>query len=128
MVVVSGLMMLMGLAIAAVWTRDIVAGDKIDLSAGLWQARDGAGDGTLLWPHWIAEYATAGLLIAGGIGLLANTGWARPIAGVGLGALFYTSVNSLGWALAQRDRYAYAAPMVAGVLVSFIGAVWLLAG
>ena len=69
---------------------------------------------------------TRALLLGGGIGLLLDTGWARVVAALGLGALFYTSTNSLGWALAERDRRSYAAPMSAGILVSVAGAVWLL--
>jgi len=34
------LMVVMGVAIAGVWTRDILAGDKIDLSHGIFAARD----------------------------------------------------------------------------------------
>jgi hypothetical protein len=36
---------------------------------------------------------------------------------VAAGALLYTSVNSLSWALSGRDRTAYAIPMVTGVVV-----------
>lgn len=126
MVVIAWLMILMGLAIAAIWTRDSLAGEKVDRSAGVLPSRD--EDGSLFLPHWIAEYTTAALLVAGGIGLLADTGWARPVTGLGLGALFYTSVNSLGWALAERDRYPYAVPMAVGVAVAVAGAIWLLVG
>jgi hypothetical protein len=117
-------MIVMGLAIAGVWTKDIIAGDKVDLSAGLFRARDG-NEGPLLWPHWIAEYATAAALLAGGMGLLADAAWGRPVAGLALGALFYTSVNSLGWALARSDRLGYAVPMLAGVVVSLVGGAFL---
>ena len=44
------LMIAMGAAIAGVWTRDIVAGDKVDLSNGVFAARD-PDAGTLFWPH-----------------------------------------------------------------------------
>jgi len=125
-VVIAGLLILMGVAIAGVWTRDIIAGEKVDLSRGVFQARDWE-EGPLLWPHWLAEYATALLLISGGIALLADAGWGSPPAALALGALFYSSTNSLGWALADRDRYSYAVPMVIGILVSVVGALWLLA-
>ena len=126
MSVIAWLMILMGVAIATIWTHDIVAGQKIDRSPGLLHARD--EDGSLFWPHWLAEYATAVLLVVGGVGLLADTAWGRTVAGLALGALFYTSVNSLGWAFAEPDRYAYAVPMTAGVVVSVAGAIGLLAG
>jgi hypothetical protein len=120
-------MMVMGVGIAGVWTRDILAGELVDLSEGLFQARDG-DDGSLLWLHWLAEYTTAACLTVGGIGLLSDSAWGGPLAGLALGALFYTSVNSLGWALARRERRAYRAPMIAGVLVSLLGAVYLITG
>ena len=124
---IAVLMMVMGVGIAGVWTRDILAGELVDLSEGLFQARDG-DDGSLLWLHWLAEYTTAACLTVGGIGLLSDSAWGGPLAGFALGALFYTSVNSLGWALARRERRAYSAPMIAGVLVSLLGAVYLITG
>ena len=109
-------MALMGAGIAAVWTRDIIGGTQFDRSASLLRARE--PDGSLLLPHWVAEYATAAALLAGAVGLLADTGWAVPVAAAALGATFYTSVNSLGWVLADPQRRAYAAPMVLGAVGS----------
>ena len=57
-------MVTMGVAIAGIWTRDIVAGDKVDRTRGLLRARD-PDDGSLFWPHWLAEYVTACLLLVG---------------------------------------------------------------
>ena len=124
-VAVAILMIGMGLAIAGVWTRDIIVGDKVDLSPGILRARE-QDSGSLLWPHWVAEYSTAATLIAGGIGLLADSSWARVVAPAALGALLYTSTNSLGWALADRERFVYSAPMIAGVVVGLGGIVYLL--
>lgn len=125
-VVVAVLMLLMGIAIAAIWTRDIVAGEQVDLSDGFFAARDPAG-GTLFWPHWLAEYGTAVLLVAGGTGLLTDVGWAGIVAAVAAGALLYTSTNALGWALAKPERRAYAFPMFAGIVVGLLAFVYLLA-
>lgn len=124
-VVVSG-MVLMGLGIAGIWTRDLMAGEKVDLSSGIFKARD-PEDGSLFWPHWLAEYGTALLLIIGGVGLLAEADWSVAVAGTGLGALLYTSANSLGWSLAKPERKAYAAPMIVGAVVGVVGLVWLIA-
>lgn len=112
---VAVFMILMGVSMAALWTRDIVAGEQVDLSAGFFRARDGA-DGSLLWPHWLAEYGTAAALIAGSVGLLAGTGWAEPVSFLALGGLLYTSTNSLGWAWARPERRPYSVPMLAGLL------------
>ena len=126
-VVVGTSMVLMGLAIAGIWTRDILGGEVVDTSSGFFAAHD-PDAGTLMWPHWVAEYTTAVVLVVGGIGLVADWSVARVLAGLGLGALFYTSVNSLGWALASSDRRSYAAPMLVGVAVSVLGGVALLIG
>ena len=64
--VVSVAMIVMGLAIAGIWTRDLVIAEKVDLSDGPLAARD--VDGSLFWPHWVAEYATAGCLWPGASG------------------------------------------------------------
>lgn len=124
--IVAVLMIVMGAGIAAIWTKDIASGEKVDLSEGFLRAREGE-DGSLLWPHWVAEYATAAALIVGGLGLLTHSEWGPPLAALAVGALFYTSMNSLGWAFARRDRLSYAVPMIAGVAVSLLGAGYLLA-
>ena len=48
------------------------------------------------------------------------------MGGIATGALLYTSVNSLAWSLAERDRRAYASPMLTGVAVGLFMAVHLL--
>ena len=111
--VIAVFMAVMGFGIAGIWTRDIVAAEQLDVTAGRLRARE-PGAGSLLLPHWIAEFGTAGALLAGAIGLLTEAGWGRPLSFVALGALVYTSTNSLGWALAERTRLPYAAPMTFG--------------
>ncbi len=111
-----------GLAIASVWTADIISGKKFDKKHGLLKARD-PESGSLLLPHWIAEYLTAISLIAAGIGMLTSQPWASPLSFLALGALAYTSINSLSWALAEKERRTYAIPMLiclAGVVVSLV--------
>jgi hypothetical protein len=114
-------MIVMGAGIAGIWTRDILAGERVDRSRGVLRARE-SGTGALLWLHWVAEYATAAALFTGGAGLLADAGWAPMVAAAALGALSYTSLNSLGWALATADRRPYAVPMVVGAVVGLTGA------
>ena len=118
-------MVVMGVGVAGIWTLDIVRGDRVDLSRGLLRARDDGG--SLLLPHWVAEYGTAAALVGGAAGLLASAGWAVPLAAAALGATCYTSTNSLGWALAEPARRAYAAPMAVGLIGSVVGLVTLLA-
>lgn len=122
---VAVFMIVMGIAMAAIWTKDTLFNDEIDTSAGLFKARD--TDGTIFWFHWVAEYGTAALLVGGGLGLLLDAGWSPLVALLGLGALLYTSMNSLGWAFARKERYSYAAPMLVGLIGGLVAVVWIVA-
>ncbi len=122
---IAAFMIMMGVGIIVIWTRDIVAGTQFDHSSGRRHARE--GDGSLLLPHWVAEYATGVGLLIGAAGLLADTGGAAVVSAAALGGLWYTSVNSLGWALAKPDRRPYAIPMVLGLVGSTICLFTLLA-
>jgi hypothetical protein len=115
----------MGAGIAVRWTADLIHG-RVDLSHGPLRARE-AGSGELLWPHWLAEYGTAAALVVGGAGLLAGTSRGEPVSLPGLGACAYTSMNSLGWALARADRRPYRAPMLIGAVGAVASGVALLA-
>lgn len=124
--VIAVLMILMGLGIAGVWTRDILVGTRVDVSNGVFVARD-PDSGSLLWPHWLAEYATAVTLVLAAVGLLTNMPWSPTLAAIASGALLYTSINSLGWAFAEADRRAYTGPMILGVVVGLLTCAYLLA-
>ena len=122
-------MLVMGAGIAGIWTIDIVRSPEVDRTHGIVRARD-RSNGLFLVPHWIAEYATALLLVAGGIGLVLGIAagawsWLVPI---GLGALAYTSLNSLGWVLADRSRAAYGIPMAIGLNGAIVSIGLLVAG
>lgn len=114
----------MGAAMAGVWTRDIRSGVGFDAPQGLLRARETDTDDLMMW-HWLAEYGTAGVLVAGAITLLAGAALAVPITLLGLGALIYTSANSLGWALSRSERRSYAIPMLIGLVGGLISAVLL---
>lgn len=122
-------MLVMGAGIAGIWTIDIVGSPEVDRTRGILRARD-RSSGSLLVPHWLAEYATALLLLAGGIGLVSaipNGAWSWFVP-VALGALAYTSLNSLGWVLADRSRAAYGVPMAIGLAGSIASIGLLIAG
>ena len=122
---VAVFMLLMGAGIAGLWTIDILRSPEVDRSSGLLRARD-RSTGSLLVPHWLAEYGTALALALGALGVLANHGSAAWLVPLALGALAYTSLNSLGWVLADRSRTTYAIPMVVGLAGALV-AIWLLA-
>ncbi len=122
-------MLVMGAGIAGIWTVDIVRSPEVDRTRGILRARD-RSTGSLLVPHWVAEYATALLLLGGGIWLVsgAATGAWTWLVPIGLGALAYTSLNSLGWVLADRARAVYAIPMVIGLIGAVTSISLLVAG
>ena len=125
-VAIPALMIAMGMGIGGIWTRDIITGTYADLREGIFTARD-PDSGSLFWPHWLAEYGTAIVLVIAAVGLLADTTWSKTLAGIGAGALLYTSTNSLGWSLARPDRLPYAAPMALGIVIALATSIYLLA-
>jgi len=124
-IMVSLLMIFTGLGITVIWTKDILTSDEIDRSGGLLQCRN-KENGELMMLHWIAEYITAGGLVVCGFGNLFLSFWTGSLSLIFLGALAYTSLNSLSWSLAVRERRAYTFPMIFGLLVSLIGILYFL--
>lgn len=104
-------MAISGAGIATIWIMDIISGDKVDPGNGYLLARE-SGTDSFLFPHWVAEYSTAALLLAGAYGLHNQKPWGRDVSLTALGTMAYTSTNSLGWALGRRERLPYAIPML----------------
>jgi hypothetical protein len=126
--VVGVFLIAMGIGIVGIWTIDILRNPAIDRSHGLLRARDAAG--SVMAPHWIAEYATAVLCLIGGVGLIlswTDAAWSWTVA-LALGSLAYTSLNSLSWVLADRSRLAYGVPMAISLVGALISILLLLSG
>lgn len=72
--------------------------------------------------HIVGEMVTALMLIAGGIGLLLQSGWGVPVFLVAIGMLFYTAIVSPGY-FAQQGQWIwvliFAAIIVMGVISIF---------
>ena len=113
------LFIITGTGIAAIWTKDILTNTDIDISKGFFNARD-KDSGNLFWPHWLAEYATAILLIVAPVLIFLKIDIGAQLLPFAVGALFYTSLNSLGWAFARKERFAYAFPMLFGLTVATV--------
>lgn len=121
-------MLVMGAGMAGLWTVDMTRSPEVDRTRGLLRARD-RSTRSLLAPHWIAEYATAVLLVIGGLVLLLDGSGALALAvPVSLGALAYTSCNSLGWVLADRSRTSYGIPMAVGLVGAAAALALIVAG
>ena len=116
-IAVALFMVVMAFGMAGIWTLDIRAGHGFETTngGGLLTARD-ATSGNRMLPHWLAEYATSLALLLGALALLLAWPAGDAIAAFALGALGYTSLNSLAWVLAAPERRAYALPMVVGLV------------
>ncbi len=117
--ILSFLLLILGLAVILTWLVDINAHREVDLSAGFFHARERSSN-NLFWFHITAEMINGLLLILSGIVLLLQPSWGMPVVSFTLGALFYASLNSLGWVFAQRERYRYAVPILSGLLISML--------
>ncbi len=110
---------IMGAAMAGIWARDIASGVGYDASQGFLHARETDTEDLMIW-HWLAEFGTAGTLMVGALFLIIDAALAEPVMLLGLGALAYTSANSLGWSLARPDRRSYVYPMAIGLVGAVI--------
>lgn len=110
-------MILTGIGMMTIWALDI-AGGKFKEQGHFFHWRNEGGD--RLWLHIVAEYLTAAALIAGGIGLTGGWPWGLNVSLVALGALAYTSINSLSWVFAQKGRLSYGMPIMVSLAGSII--------
>ncbi len=117
--VVPIFMIISGIAMAGIWTADIISG-KFSDQGNFFKWKEGEN---LMWTHILAEYLTSAALITGGIGLYNSNEWAVNVSFVALGSLAYAAINSSGWVLAVKERIAYGIPMwvcLTGSIVSFV--------
>lgn len=117
-VVVGVILILIGFAIIAYWVNFAYRGN---MPQGLWTVENNQ----YIVFHQAAEYLMALLAIVGGIGLLAGRGWGMATSLVALGALLYTSVNSLAFSLKSAPNLTPIFLAVGGtVLLCFVGLHW----
>ncbi len=117
--IASFLLLILGTGILIIWLADINNNPEVDLSQGFFKARE-KDSNNIFWFHIAAELITGVLLISGGMIILLNERELFFLVYFSSGALFYTSLSSLGWALADRKRYPYAIPMLGGLFFSVI--------
>lgn len=119
-------MLMTGCAMMIIWIMEMFSNPGVDLSEGFFRARERESN-NIFWFHIVAELITAVLLVASGILLVMREENSYPIVFFALGALFYSSLNSMGWAFASRERYNYAYPMIGGFILSVVGIIVLMA-
>ena len=108
-------LLVVGVLIAGLWTVLLVSGDVTEIADG-----DRA-----IWFHLLAEFGTAVLLITSGTLALRGHIVGRRLAGIGLGALLYTTINSGGY-YANRAEWAIVAMFGGLTAVSVVAAFrWL---
>lgn len=73
-----------------------------------------------IWFHIAAELATAGMLVAGGLGLLASRPWGNTVYLLATGMLFYTAIVSPGY-FAQKGQRGWVVLFAAVILFALIG-------
>lgn len=122
MIGIAIFMLLMGAGIVSIWAMDMAKG-KFGSKYRFFSWTNDGGD--LMWPHILAEYITAACLIASGIAIFLNLTWSYPFTLISLGALFYTSLNSLSWVFADQSRLPYGIPMMVALAGSAIAIVVL---
>jgi hypothetical protein len=78
-----------GVGIIGFWTFALLARKVPEVSAG-----DRA-----IWFHMAAEYLLGVALVAGGLALLlvGDEAWTRVVAGVAIGGMVYSTINSPGY-------------------------------
>ncbi len=124
--IISFFLLMTGTSMIIIWIMDIGKNPEVDLSEGFFRARE-KNSQNLFWFHIVAELITGLLLIASGIILLVGDTNSFPVAHFALGALFYSSLNSLGWAFAEKGRRNYAFPILSGLIISVISIIILIA-
>jgi peptidoglycan/LPS O-acetylase OafA/YrhL len=80
-------LLLVGVAIAGLWAVLLSTGQVVEIQQGRLD---------ILF-HLAAEFATAALLVVAGLATLRRTRRSPLLAGIALGALGYTAVNSAGY-------------------------------
>ena len=110
--------LLVGISIALVWIIYFATGAVMGVKP------EAAG----LSFHIAAEFAAAAAMIAAGIGLLANRGWARDIYFLSMGLLFYALINSPGYYISGGGRLiiaVFAGSFLLALVFTALGIVYL---
>lgn len=125
LMIISFLQIMCGTSIILIWIMNLSKNTESDLSGGFFRAREKESR-NIFWFHIVAELITGIALIASGIILLSRDFNLYPVVYFALGALFYSSLNSLGWAFANKERYVYIIPMTIGLVISLAGMIILI--
>ncbi len=105
-----------------IWTTDILRG-KFKDQGNFFRWKEGVN---MLWPHILAEFFTGTGLIFSAIGLYFKITWSIPFSMIFLGAMTYSSLNSLGWVVADKSRFRYGIPMIVGLIGGIVSILLLL--
>ena len=100
------------IAMLGMWTALIAGGEVDELDDAPWE----------IAYHLAAELATAGLLLAAGLGLLRVKPWATPVFYLATGMLLYTVIVSAGY-YAERGNTAMVAmfTVLTVLTLTFVG-------
>lgn len=104
-----------GCAMAGMWAMTLLQGAMPELASEPWAAR----------AHLAAEFLTAAMLMASGIGLLLHRRWARSLHLMALGMLLYAVIQAWGFFL-EQGQLALAAMFALLALMTVIDAAAIL--
>ena len=124
--IIAFMLIMTGIAMIAIWIIDINDNPEVDMTNGFFHAREKHSN-NIFWFHIVVEMITALLLIMGGIIIVIKAERLFPLVYLSLGALFYSSFNSLGWVLAYQNRRRYVYPIIAGLSIAVLSAVAFIA-
>lgn len=123
--IIAFILIMTGIAMIIIWIIDINENPEVDMTGGFFRARE-KNSNNIFWFHITAELITAILLIMAGIIIVLKAERLIPLVFLSLGALFYSSLNSLGWVFACQHRKKYAFPIITGLTIAVLSALMLI--
>ena len=112
---------IVGVAMIAQWSINII-GNRIP------RLEDDPVSGRGLFDmifHWAAEFITAFVLIAAGIGLIIESSWGNSAFLIGIGMLIYTAINSPGF-FAQQRKWPTVGMFAVILILAFVSLILVL--
>jgi len=123
MIFVSIFVITIGVLMIGQWAITIIGGDVPKPED---DPVSGRGFFDMLF-HWAAEFITAVMLIASGIGLMHETSWGTTVYLIAAGMLIYTTVNSPGF-FAQQRKWPVVGMFMAILMLTVISIVIVIRG
>ena len=116
------LLLIIGMGMTGIWIADILKG-KFKSQGNFFNWIEGENR---LWPHILAEMLTGILAIVSGIAMFLAWSWATELTLFALGAIVYSCINSTGWVVHKKERFAYGIPIWISLGLALFMIIWLI--